>query len=63
MEIKFKAQNWYYCYDLQPVKGHEEFIHMASLLIHKGNGVIFEIIGGDIYEWGRLAKILPVSSR
>ncbi|GJQ57862.1 MAG: glycosyltransferase family 1 protein [Candidatus Scalindua sp. AMX11] len=39
--------------NLQTVKGHEDFIHMASMLIRRGHDVVFDIIGGDIHQSGR----------
>ncbi|MCP5004876.1 MAG: glycosyltransferase family 4 protein [Planctomycetes bacterium] len=39
--------------NLQPVKGHEDFIHMASELVRRGHDIVFDIIGGDIHHSGR----------
>ncbi len=43
--------------NLQQVKGHEDFIHMASILLRRGHEVVFDIVGGDIHQSGREEKL------
>jgi glycosyltransferase involved in cell wall biosynthesis len=43
--------------NLQAVKGHEDFLDMASLLVKAGYDASFELIGGDVQNQGRKAVL------
>lgn len=46
--------------NLQKRKGHDEFIHMAALLLKQYNNLHFDIIGGDILEEPRQDKLVAL---
>lgn len=43
--------------NLQTVKGHEDFLEMAALLVKKGREARYDIIGGETQEQGRLKTL------
>lgn len=43
--------------NLQKVKGHEDFLMMAAILLKRGHGLAFDIIGADYRREGRLEEL------
>lgn len=43
--------------NLQPVKGHEDFLHMAGMVLERGNSAVFDIIGSELHNSGRMEKL------
>ncbi|MBD3309036.1 glycosyltransferase [candidate division KSB3 bacterium] len=43
--------------NLQPIKGHEDFLDMAALLTQAGKHVHYDIIGADVQQQGRFEAL------
>jgi glycosyltransferase involved in cell wall biosynthesis len=43
--------------NLWKVKGHEDFLKMASILIEDGRSIAFDVVGGDLSNTGRIDEL------